>query len=128
MKKIFLPFAFFLPLVALAAPLDSFKDLMEFLTELINAVVPILFTLALLTFFWGVAMYMKNADSAAKRAEGRTYMLYGVIGLFVMVSLWGLVSILANTFGVQIRVTPSENCPAGMLRNLESGDCYTPVL
>jgi hypothetical protein len=34
-----------------------------------------------------------------KRA-GRTIMLYGVIVLFVMVSVWGLVNILRATFGI----------------------------
>ena len=32
------------------------------------------------------------------RNKGKNIMIYGIIGLFVMVSFWGIVNILINTF------------------------------
>lgn len=108
MKKILISLPLIFPAVAFAAPLSSFKDFMQFLTQMINdALIPFIFTLAVVVFFWGVAIYIKNADDTAKRSEGRMYMLYGVIGLFVMVAVWGLVGILANTFQVPLSVPSS---------------------
>jgi hypothetical protein len=54
--------------------------------------------LALLFFFWGVAKFILNADNDEKRTEGKKVMIWGIIALFVMVSVWGLINILANTF------------------------------
>ena len=68
----------------------------------INAlVVPVLFAVAFLTFLWGVYRYfILGADSEDKRAEGRKFVLWGLIGFVVILSLWGLVAMVGNTFGL----------------------------
>lgn len=66
---------------------------------LVGYLIAICFTLAFLFFFWNLAMYIKDYDNEAKRQDSRQYMIYGIIAIFVMMSAWGLVSILRNTFG-----------------------------
>ncbi|MCA9353678.1 hypothetical protein KC842_02290 [Candidatus Nomurabacteria bacterium] len=66
-----------------------------------QALVPLAFAIALVLFIWGVVMYMRNADNASKRKEGAQYILWGIFALFVMLSVWGLVAVLSNTFGQQ---------------------------
>jgi hypothetical protein len=39
--------------------------------------------------------------SEEKRQSGKDTIVYGIIGLFVMVSVWGLVNILTSTFKLQ---------------------------
>lgn len=56
--------------------------------------------LAILFFLYGVLAYVTAGDSEEKRKKGRDRMIYGIIGIFVMVSVWGLVNILINTFGL----------------------------
>ena len=70
--------------------------------DLINGVfVPVLFALALLTFFWGVYKYFfLGADSDTERAKGRDFILWGIIGFVVILSVWGLVAIMRDTFGL----------------------------
>jgi hypothetical protein len=68
---------------------------------LIKSVVPFLFTLATAAFIWGIIQYFLNPDNEEKRKKGKEYLLWGVIGLFVMISIWGLVGVLSNTFGVK---------------------------
>lgn len=60
---------------------------------LIGLVIPILISLGVLGFMWGIVLYLfgKNKD------EGKTFMLWGIIALFVMTSVWGLVGILRGT-------------------------------
>ncbi len=55
-------------------------------------IIPIVFTLALLFFFWGVAKYIRSAGS--EKDEGKKIMVWGVVALFVMASVWGLVAFL----------------------------------
>jgi hypothetical protein len=86
--------------------------------ELLNTIMPILIALGVVYFIWGVVSYVIAKDDEAK-TKGRDTMIMGIIGLVVIVSVWGLVSILKNTFGlgnpsqgtVQIPCIPSPGVP-----------------
>ncbi|MEI8174686.1 MAG: pilin [bacterium] len=67
--------------------------------DLINLVVPILLALGVVYFVWGIISFVIAGDEEAKKA-GRDKIIYGIIGLAVIVAVWGLVGILVNTFGV----------------------------
>ncbi len=83
---------------------------------LILLITPMVVALALFAFFWGLTMYMFSLSGSGGSAAhsggygmpstpenknaGRTIMLYGIITLFVMISIWGIVNILQNTFDV----------------------------
>ena len=66
--------------------------------EFIAYLIPLLIALGLLVFLWGMAKFILHAEDEGKREEGRQLMMWGVIGLFVMVSFWGLTKILIGTF------------------------------
>jgi hypothetical protein len=77
-------------------------DLLNYATCIIGtSVIPLLFILAVASFVWGVVQYVINSDEEAKKAKGRSFMIWGIIALAVMVSIWGLVGILRNTFGIE---------------------------
>ncbi len=67
--------------------------------NILNSIIPILIVLGVVYFVWGVITYVISSDEEAKSA-GRNRMIWGIIGLAVIVGLWGLVGILGNTFGV----------------------------
>ena len=46
----------------------------------------------------GVIKYLVNSEDSTKRAEGRNFMIYGIIAIFVMISFWGFVGVLQGTF------------------------------
>ena len=69
------------------------------LSEIFGAVIPVLIALGVIFFVWGVVMYVLASEEEAKKA-GRDRMIYGIIGLAVIIGLWGLVNILRNTFGL----------------------------
>ena len=62
-----------------------------------NILIPLAFTLALLFFFWGVAKYIWSAGDA--KEEGKKIMVWGVIALFVMSSIWGIINFLKTDIG-----------------------------
>jgi len=68
-------------------------------SELLNVVVPILLALGVIYFVWGVVSYVIASDEEAKKS-GRNRIIYGIIGLAVIVAVWGLVGILLRTFGI----------------------------
>ena len=68
---------------------------------LINGLIPIVLAIAVLVFFWGLAMYMFNTSDLDKRTQGVNIMFMGIVVIFVMVSLWGIIRILQQTFKVE---------------------------
>lgn len=83
---------------AATTPPQNFKQFVDIIIGLINSIVPILVTLALIGFLWGAAQFVYNADNAEKRSNGQSMMIYGVVSLFVIIGLWGIVSLAHNTF------------------------------
>ena len=99
MKKILLITTCFFPLVSFAATPNDFPSLIQFIIDdLISPLVLLVASVAFLAFLWGIARYIFSAGDENKKEYGRYIMVYGVIALFVMVSVWGLVQILKNTF------------------------------
>ena len=64
----------------------------------LNALIGLFITLAIVVFFWGLIRYLVNAGEA--KAEGLQIMFYGVLAIFVMVSIWGIIRLLQSTFSV----------------------------
>ena len=64
-----------------------------------NILIPLAFTLALLFFFWGVAKYIKSAGSEKDSKDSKNLLIWGIVGLFVMVTIWGIVSFLKSDLG-----------------------------
>lgn len=67
---------------------------------IINVVIPLLIAVAVVLFLYGVVKFITSGGDEEKRKEARSFMLYGIIGIFVMVSVWGLVGILSDTLGL----------------------------
>lgn len=70
-----------------------------FIGNIISPLVPLLIGVAVIIFLYGVIKTML-ADGGEKKEEGKSYMFWGIIGLFVMVSLWGLVNVVKGTFNL----------------------------
>ncbi|HEU4677334.1 MAG TPA: hypothetical protein VFS75_01295 [Candidatus Paceibacterota bacterium] len=85
---------------------DAVAEAHGFLTRLENAILFPLMTLmmavAFLIFLWGGYEYIANAADDGGRETGRKHMLYGIIGLVIMVSAYGILKIAASTFGVPV--------------------------
>ncbi len=97
MKKYgFLFLIFSLPLTVSAAA--TFADALGIIQGLLNGLLPILIALAVVIFLWGVLKYIRASDNPEQRTEGRELMVYGIVAIFVMVSLWGLVNIIIDVF------------------------------
>lgn len=85
---------------------------------IINAIfVPVLFAIAFIVFLYGVfKKYIWSKGDEAAVEEGHKLILWGIIGFVVMISLWGLVNVVANTFGLNgyyAPQTPSSISPYG---------------
>lgn len=67
------------------------------ITLVLNQLIGLLFIVATVAFLWGVIQYVIAAGDEKKLAEGKKYIIYGLVGLFVMVAMWGIVYAVRNT-------------------------------
>ena len=97
-----------LPLLAFAqtgfATGSTLGSILVTVKRLMDLLIPIFITLGLLFFLYGLAEYVMASGEEEKVKEGRNKMIYGVVALFVMVSVWGLVGVVSRTFQVPIGV------------------------
>ena len=66
----------------------------------IGYILPVLITLAIAYFVWGVIQFMSSSDEEAKK-NGRLKIINGLIGLFVIVAFWGIIALVQKTFGIR---------------------------
>ncbi len=80
-----------LPLVAGAqvGSLDPVKHFIEVIGTLVLTAIPVLIGISLLAFFWGLFQYIRHPDHKI----GTQTIIAGLVGLFVMVSVWGLIKV-----------------------------------
>jgi hypothetical protein len=88
-----------LPLLA-NAELAGVQSLLTSFGVLVRSAIPIVGGLALLFFFWGLAQFILKSGDAAAQKEGRDRMIWGVIALFVLLSVWGLVNFIQRNLNI----------------------------
>ncbi len=98
MKKVLIgSLVFAMPLMALAATLT---DIITTVRNLVNTIVPLFMVIAVAVFLWGIVKYITSSGDEEKSKEARGYIIYGLIGVFVMVAFWGIINVVALTFGI----------------------------
>lgn len=80
---------------------DGLTILLGKVSKWIQYLVVIVIALAMLAFLWGIIQYITAGADEEKRTGARNYMIYGIIGLFVMVSVWALVFWLGTVLGIK---------------------------
>jgi hypothetical protein len=84
-------------------------DILDYATCIVaRSIVPTVFFLAVAIFVWGVVQYWINAEDEAKREQGKKLMIWGLIAVTVILSIWGLVNILGGTFHLENAAPPPQ--------------------
>ncbi len=97
--------AVFVPMVAFALSGDAtFGDVGTFIgrisTFINSTLIPFVFALALLMFIWGMfKFFILGGSDEGSQEQGKSLMLYAIAGFVLMVSIWGIVNMIASGFG-----------------------------
>ncbi len=86
-----------LPFTTYAANVTDIEGLIAYAIKILNLLVPFIVGLAVIGFLWGVMKYIFAADTKSI-SEARNYMIFGIIGIAVMLSVWGLAFFVKNSF------------------------------
>jgi len=83
----------------LAYAQTTFKKIFESAGGVINALITTLFVLATVVFMWGIIQYLTAAGDEQKLSDAKTYIIYGIIGLFVILAMWGIARAVTRSLG-----------------------------
>ncbi|MCA9352003.1 hypothetical protein KC866_01235 [Patescibacteria group bacterium] len=85
------------PVYAFAA--TKLRDVaIKFVDVIGRSLIPLLFSIALALFIWGIVDFIRGADNSETRRKGRQRMLWGILGLLAMIGYISLATVLTNTF------------------------------
>ena len=76
--------------------------------EIINPLIIFLFALALVYFLYGMLEFLANGDNDEKKTTGKSHMIWGVVGLTIMMGVWFILGVILNTFGLQNQIDPQK--------------------
>ena len=103
--------------------LSPIQKLVSALSGLVGALIPLLITAALAVFFFGLVRYLWGGGSKPKLDDAKKLMKWGLVTLFVMVSVWGIIDLMQRALDInknatgkapQIQYSGSSVLPGGV--------------
>lgn len=83
--------------------MDAYQGvLLKFERFVIGPAMQVVFAAGFLLFMWGLVQFLWNLDEGGAQDEGKQHMFWGIIGMFIMVSVWGIINILDVTFNLGV--------------------------
>lgn len=107
MKKIVTAVLLVAPMLSYAQSFGAINTMATGFGQIVNTLIPIMMALAVLAFFWGLVKYIANASDEAAKESGKNLMIWGMIALFVMVALWGILGWVQSQLGLSGTVVSS---------------------
>lgn len=78
-------------------PIDPYLLIANIKANILNPVIILLFALALLVFLYGVFKFIINLSSSTELEKGWNHILWGLVGMAIMVSAYGLINLICTT-------------------------------
>lgn len=105
------------PSVASAAAPKTFLDLSNLIVLLLDNATAVLVVAGIVVYFYGVSTNILNFSKEGGE-KLRAYFLWGIIVLFVMVSIWGILRLLQETLFGQSQSAPATGAPQAQSQDL----------
>lgn len=82
--------------------LEGSTVLQNIVDLILDPLILLIFSFGLLVFLWGLLEFIRSGANPQKHKEGTEHMIWGVLGMFIMVAFWGIIMLIANTFGFEV--------------------------
>jgi hypothetical protein len=79
--------------------MDAF--ILKVVDNIINPLIYFLFALAILFFLYGMLEFILNQESEEAKTTGRSHMLWGIVGITIMMGVWFIMNLIINTFNIE---------------------------
>lgn len=91
----------------------------RFVDYIIDPAILIIFSAGFFLFLWGLVVFLWNIDEGAENTAGKQHMIWGIVGMLVMVSVYGIISIIDNTLELDI-----ANPDVSRIQNVQPGGSF----
>lgn len=85
-------------MAAVATP-TNLTGIINMFTDIGLSLIPFLGAVAFLVFVWGIARFIKAAGSEREIKDSKNLIIWGLVGLFILVTIWGIIAFLRGEFG-----------------------------
>jgi hypothetical protein len=68
--------------------------------EVLWPAMTVIFAAGFLLFIWGLVKFLWYIEEGGSAEEGKQHMIWGIAGMFIMVSFWSIITLLDSTFGL----------------------------
>jgi hypothetical protein len=75
---------------------------------ILQPLIGLMFGVAFLIFIWGVVIFIKDRDSDTGRQTGWRHIGYGILGMVIMISVFGIINIIVGTLGQESPVDQTK--------------------
>lgn len=76
---------------------------------ILNPIIAFLFVLASILFVYGlVKFFLAAKEGGEDRETGKKHMVWGLVGMFIMISVFGIMRLIVNTFGIDLSEFDAE--------------------
>ena len=72
----------------------------RFVTYLIDPAILVVFTAGFLVFVYGLFQMLVGLSQGKGYSEGVQHIIWGLVGMLIMVSVYGIIALITNTFGI----------------------------
>lgn len=69
----------------------------KFIEVFLNPILYLMTAVAVLIFLFGIVQYFLELRKGKQSEDGKKHIAYGLIGLFIIVSTFGILSVISNT-------------------------------
>ena len=100
MKYFLIPAVFFAVPTLLFAQVSDLFDVKDLILAILKRLGYLFWLAAIMVFFWGLVKFINNASDSKEHEAGKSLIIWGLISLLVLFSIWGLVKFFSDSFGV----------------------------
>ena len=115
---------FLFPLATHAAAM-TFEELALDLVEILDMATFTLFIFGIVAYFWGISTNILNFGSEKDNEKKKSFFVWGLIILFVLFTVWGIIQLIRDTF-LEPQFQPSSDAPLGRVVCYADGTCINP--
>src|SRR5262245_51679048 len=75
----------------------------KFVNVIIDPAIAVITAAGFFLFVWGLVQFLYNLNEGGENSTGKQHMLWGVIGMFVMLSVFGIINLITGTFNIDYK-------------------------
>lgn len=96
------------------------EQLLErFITYILDPAMRVVFTLGLFLFLWGLVEFLWHLRNGEVDRDGKNHMIWGLVGMLIMVSVYGIIALIVNTFDLR-----GSSTDVGRINNVTTGNPF----